>query len=128
MSENDTINAPVDLSGYKTAYGAARKTYETIRVLAEQMGHNPDIEVSFHDPEETRRVRNMHGDADCYTVSWEAGPSGWATAATGGESIYWGEFGGSMDPEIVGFLDGDGWSVESYYSFDLQFFNEGASY
>lgn len=119
-----TTNTPVDLSGYKTAYGAARKTYETLRTLAEDMGQKPDSEVSFYTPEETRRYRDMRGDVDCYTVSWEAGPYEWAPAVTGGESIYWNEFGGSFPPEMVGILDGDGWGCECYYSFDLQFFNE----
>lgn len=123
MSIHDTIDTPVDLSEYKTAHGAAKKTYTTLQALAEDMGQNPD-EVSFYGPEETRRVRDMRGDHDVYTVAWEGGPFEWAPAVTGGESIYWGEFGGSIPPEIVGILDGDGWGVECYYSFDLQFFNE----
>lgn len=131
MSTNDLPKAyelgqnPIDLSGYKTAYGAARKLYETLQAIAEDIGQNPD-EVSFYDPAESRRVRDMHPDgADVYTVSWEAGPWEWALALSGGDSIYANEFGSyGLSPEVVGFYESDGWSAEPYYSFDLQFFNE----
>lgn len=115
----------VDVSGYKTAHGAAKATYEALQEWAEYLGGDAD-EVVLYDPEESRAKRDMHGDVDCYTVAWEAGPSEWATALTGGTSLT-GFAGARMnydgDPEVEGLLDGDGFGVECYYSFDLQFFN-----
>lgn len=118
-------NDPVDLSDYSTAAGAAKRAHKAIRALAEDMGQNPDSEVMLYSPEETHRYRDMHSDAKCWTLSWEAGPFEWAVGLIGGDSIYANEFSSyGLEPEIVGFYAADGWSAECYYSFDIQFFNE----
>ena len=112
----------VDVSDYKTAAGAAKKTHEGLREWADAFGFNPD-DVVLYDPEETHKKRDVAADAWC--VAWEGGPHEWAIALTGGESMTAYEmppFGGG-DPEVAGLLDGAGFDVECYYSFDLLFFN-----
>ena len=123
MSE-DTEDIPeyVDVSGYKTAAGAAKATQKALQNWAEFYGHDPE-NITLYNPSETREKRNMHSDTDCWTVSWEGGPSEWAPSLTGGEWIGWSEYGGSSEPEVSGLLDGKEFGVDCYYSFDLQFYN-----
>lgn len=96
---------PVDVSGYKSASGAAKATAEKVREIAEACGHNPDVEV----------LCEKRGDR--WVVFYEAGPSGWATKLTGGLGIL------GSDPEIQGLLDGEGFHVECEFSFALAFYS-----
>ena len=122
--EQQTAPEKVDVSGYKTAAGAAKATAKALRKWAEFYGHDAD-DVVLYNPDETNKKRDMHGDIDCWTVAWEGGPNEWATALTGGESLLahteFGSYGN--DPQVSGLLHGDGFNVECYYSFDIQFFN-----
>lgn len=127
LDDVETPDTPdtVDVSNYSTAAGAAKATAEALREWAEFYGHDPDA-VEVYDLDETREVRDMASDADAWTVAWEGGPSQWATALTGGCSLsaYAGPgMGYDTDPEVDGLLGGDGFDVECYYSFDLQFYN-----
>ena len=111
----------VDVSSYKTAAGAAKKTAEVLREWADFMGYDPDA-VTLWDRETTAEKR---GD-DAWCVAWEGGPHEWAIAATGGESIT--AFAGprmtsGTTPEVAGLTSGDGWVAEPHYSFDILFFN-----
>lgn len=125
---DETTDTPdrIDVSDYKTAHGAAKATLEALQDWAEFMGHDAD-EVVMFDPDETRQKRDMGTDADVYTVAWEGGPYKWATALTGGTTMT-GFAGPYMNydgtPEVEGLTDGDGFSVECYYSFDIQFYND----
>lgn len=106
----------LDLSGYKTAAGAAKALYRFIRDELDA-GDN----VTIWRPEEAAPKRDGHAS---WTVCWEAGPYHWATHLTGGESIFSGEaWGTGNDPEVTGFSDQKEWVAEPYYSFDLQFSN-----
>jgi len=95
----------VDVSGYKSASGAAKATAEKVREIAEMCGHNPEVEV----------LCEKRGDR--WVVFYEAGPSAWATKLTGGRGVL------GSEPEIQGLLDGAGFHVECEYSFALAFYS-----
>ena len=103
--EFETVE-PVDVSGYKTAAGAAKATAKKIREFAELQGHDPELEVT---------CQNEDG---VWIVYYEAGPYNWAPEMTGGVGFYKGE------PQIQGLLDGEGFGVECEYSFALAFYQE----
>jgi len=123
----DDVDVPepperVDVSGYKTAAGAAKATAKCLRDWAEFYDYDRDS-VVVYDPEEAATKRDFHGDAP-WVVAWEGGFYEWATWLTGGESITSGEgYGTGGEPEVAGLLDGDGFGVECYYSFDICFYN-----
>ena len=120
-TQNVEIPDRPDVSSYQTAAGAAKATYKALQEWAEFYGADPEG-VTLHNPEETALIRDNPGYG-VWTVSWEGGPHQWAPALTGGEWLGWNEHGGSGEPEVTGLLDGDGFAVECYYSFDIQFFN-----
>ena len=129
MIEDATEDIPeppehVDVSGYKTAAGAAKATYRALQEWAEFYGQDPD-EVVIYDPDETAQKRDMRG-GDAWCVAWEGGPYEWASALSGGTTLT-GFEGPRMiydgDPEVEGLHESDGFDVECYYSFDLLFFN-----
>lgn len=126
MSTTKTADVPKqkDVSNYKTAAGAAKATANALREWAEFYGYDPDA-INVYNPDETQRKRDMHGDVDCWTVSWEGGPYEWAVALTGGEWIGWNDVPGhGGDPEVTGLLESSEFGVECYYSFDIQFYNK----
>jgi hypothetical protein len=113
-----TVPDKVDVSGYKTAAGAAKKTAEALREHADSMGYNPD-NVVLYDRED------QYQGYDAWAVVWEGGPYNWATALTGGESLtaFAGRAGFGSDPEVDGLTSGAGFDVECHFSFDLVFFD-----
>lgn len=112
----------VDVSGYKSAAGAAKKTAEALREWAEFMGYDPEA-VHLYARDETEAKRGV----DAWCVAWEGGPYEWASALTGGTTLT--GFAGPKPvydgtPEVAGLTSGDGFDVECYYSFDLLFFDK----
>jgi len=126
LEDVDTPEPPerVDVSGYKTAAGAAKATAKCLREWASFMGYNPD-DVVVYDPEDTKAKRDVRSDG-VWCVAWEGGPYEWASALTGGTTLT--GFAGPKpvydgEPEVAGLTDGAGFDVECYYSFDILFFN-----
>jgi hypothetical protein len=108
----------VDVSDYKTAAGAAKKTAEALREHADSMGFDPDA-VNLYRPEDE------YQGYDSWAVVWEGGPHEWALALTGGESLtaFTGHGSFGHDPEVDGLTSGAGFDVECHFSFDLVFFD-----
>lgn len=84
----------LDLSEYKSASGAAKATGRTLREVAEEIGQDPELEVT---------VEKRDGS---WVVNWEGGPFEWAIRLTGGEAIF------GAEPEVTGFRDTDGYLAE----------------
>lgn len=102
MTEGKFIKAVADaISKATDPEAAARATYEACCKAAEAWGMKPEIEVSIRKPGEPRH----HGDIDCWSVAFEAGPYEWAVAA-------------SLSVDTRGNV-----LAEPYYSFDLCFTN-----
>lgn len=110
----------VDVSDHSTAAGAAKATHDALQEWAEFMGKDAD-DVVLYTPDDS------YQGYDGWAVVWESGPYEWALALTGGTTLT-GFAGPRMnydgDPEVVGLLDGDGFGVESHYSFDILFYNQ----
>lgn len=106
----------IDLSGYKSAAGAAKKVHSYLQEYAEALGHSPD-EVTLERPEEH--------SSGAWAVTWEGGPYRWATSVTGGESITGAEMPefGRGEAEITGFYGHSHWQVECGWSFSLEFYD-----
>lgn len=120
LDDVDVPDVPdtVDVSGYKTAAGAAKKTHETIQAHADAMGFDTDAVVLY-------RPEDQYQGYDAWAVVWEGGPYEWAVALTGGTTLTANEGPGfgAGDPEVEGLTSGDGFGVECHYSFDLVFFD-----
>lgn len=123
LEDVDTPEPPerVDVSGYKSATGAAKKTHEALQEWAEFMGYDPEA-VHLYDRDDTEDKRGV----DAWCVAWEGGPYEWASALSGGTTLT--GFAGPKpvydgEPEVTGLTSGDGFDVECYYSFDLLFFD-----
>jgi len=123
LEDVDTPEPPerVDVSGYKTAAGAAKATHEALQEWADFMGYDPEA-VALYDRDDTQDKRGT----DAWCVAWEGGPYEWANALSGGTTLT-GFAGSTMtydgDPEVAGLTSGDGFDVECHYSFDLLFFD-----
>jgi len=121
LEDVDTPEPPerVDVSGYKTAAGAAKKTHEALQEWAEFLGHDADEVV-------LRRPEDDYQSTGTWAVVWEGGPYEWASALSGGTTLT-GFAGPRMnydgEPEVAGLLSGAGFHVESHYSFDLLFYD-----
>jgi hypothetical protein len=121
LEDVDTPEPPEcpDVSGYKTAAGAAKKTHEALSEWAEFLGHNADAVV-------LKRPEDEYQGYDAWAVVWEGGPYEWATALTGGTTLT-GFAGPRMNydgtPEVSGLTSGAGFAVECHFSFDLVFFD-----
>ena len=122
LEDVDTPEPPErpDVSGYKSAAGAAKKTAEALSEWAEFMGHDAD-EVVLKRPEDD------YQGSGTWAVVWEGGPYEWASALTGGTTLT-GFAGPTMcydgTPEVSGLTSGDGFGVECYYSFDILFYDD----
>lgn len=106
----------IDLSGYKSAAGAAKATRDYLQQYAEALGQK-ESEVILQRPEEHER--------GAWAVMWEAGPYNWATSVTGGESITGAahpEF-GRGEAEIEGLWSHEHLTIECGYSFSLEFYS-----
>ncbi len=100
MTERQFIKSVADaISKATDPEAAAKATYETCCKAAETWGMKPEIEVSIRAPGEPRH----HGDIDCWSVAFEAGPYEWAVTA-------------SLSVSTRGDV-----LAEPYYSFDLCF-------
>lgn len=125
---DDYPDTPIDLSDCATAESAARKLYTFLQELALSMDYSADS-VKLYAPEETVQKRDVHVrkqdgeyDPEIWTVSWEGGPTDWATHLTGGESLFnGGTWGNGSSPEVIGLFENSNWVAEPYYSFDIQF-------
>lgn len=105
-----TTDGRLDLSGYKTAAGAAKALHRYL-----QETYDTD-EVVLHRPDENPR------GYDAWGVVWEGGPYEWAVHLLGGESLARGEFPQCTEPEVTGFSNQQDWYAECHFSFDVQFF------
>lgn len=127
LADVDTPEPPerVDVSGYKSAAGAAKKTHEALTEWADFLFDAGDA-VVLYDPDETAAKRDVGDDVRAWCVAWEGGPNEWATALTGGTTLT-GFEGPRMtydgEPEVAGLTSGEGFDVECFYSFDLLFFD-----
>jgi len=121
LEDVDTPEPPerVDVSGYKTASGAAKKTHDALQDWAEFLGHDED-EVVLYRPEDD------YQGSGTWAVVWEGGPYEWAAALTGGTTLT-GFAGPRMNydgtPEVAGLTSGEGFGVECHYSFDILFYD-----
>ena len=110
---------PVDVSDYKSASGAAKKTHDALQDHADAMGFDPDNVVLY-------RPEDDYQGSGTWAVVWEGGPYEWAVALTGGTSLT-GFAGPRMNydgtPEVQGLTSGDGFGVECHFSFDLLFYD-----
>jgi len=121
LEDVDTPEPPerVDVSGYKTASGAAKKTHESLSEWAEFLGHDADAVV-------LKRPEDDYQGSGTWAVVWEGGPYEWASALTGGTTLT-GFAGPRMNydgtPEVAGLTSGEGFGVECHYSFDILFYD-----
>lgn len=115
---------PLNLAQYSRAEDAAKALHDFLQQWVEATGSDPNT-VHIYSPEETQKKRDMGEGARAWTVAWEGGsPSKWATSLTGGLSMSHAEFGSiDSDPEVIGFRDAP-WEYGTYYSFDIQFYEE----
>ena len=123
MTRNDTtdeidVTVPetIDVSGYTSAYGQARATYNALCEWAEFFDYNTD-EIVLRSPEETEQFTG----SSAWSVTWEAGFYEWGVNLTAGWSMTRGEGFGAGEAEIEGLNENASVIAEPHYSFDIHF-------
>lgn len=115
----ENMTEAIDLAEYKTAHGAAKATGRKIEEIADDLGQDPDLEVTV----EKREGRF----GERWVVSWPGGPFDWATVLCGGESLFAGEHpsvrGGENSPQVENLMGhGQDWNVECENRTTLAFY------
>lgn len=114
---------PLDLRQYRSAQGAAGALLAWIRKQEQESGGVPEFATCKPHMRDGQLVRNA------WAVSWEPGPYQWTMAMTGGESIYFEEYGAEMEalgmtpsrePEVL-VAGAQGWIAEPENGFTLVF-------
>ena len=125
MTRNDTtdeldVTVPetIDVSGYTSAYGQAKATYNALCEWAEFFNYDPEG-VVLRSPEETEQFTG----SSAWSVTWEAGFYEWGFNLSAGWSMTRGEslVDNGGEPQITGLNETESVIAEPHYSFDIHF-------
>lgn len=103
------MSETLDLSGYKTAHGAAQALEKKLKSLSKEDETLTTHEISLDKIDDR--------DGERWAVSWPSGPTDWAVRMAGGTPVF------SEKREVTGFYASPHFSIECDNSYTISFYN-----